>query len=185
LYSSVGQLTTLFEPLRAAVSLLVFCGPVKYAVFSPTGVLLAPENPSRFRGCVLNVCDLSWELFNGKWVAVDRYAYGFFAWRHVWGMQMVDRGGDGLPGSSHSVPGHRKTKIEQIPDKLEFGLVFLFGFFFQLFRTFLVPAKFSRIFLVFLFATFFWELSAIVSTRFRLKYALGHYDYFYIARSSC
>jgi len=104
---------------------------------------------------VLNVCDLSWELFNGKWVAVDRYAYGFFAWRHVWGMQMVDRGGDGLPGSSHSVPGHRKTKIEQIPDKLEFGLVFLFGFFFYFFGPFLCQRNFLAFFLFSFLQLFF------------------------------
>lgn len=116
-----------------------------------------------------------------------------FAWRHVWDMQMVveeERRSvvGGFPGrSTYSVPGHRKTKIEQIPDKLEFGLVFFSSIFFLLFRTFLVPAKFARIFLVFLSAAFlfFCELPAIVSTRFLLKYALGHYDYFHIARSSC
>lgn len=62
-----------------------------------------------------------------------------FAWRHVWDMQMVveeERRSvvGGFPGrSTYSVPGHRKTKIEQIPDKLEFGLVF---FFFDFFSTF-------------------------------------------------
>lgn len=91
-----------------------------------------------------------------------------FAWRHVWDMQMVveeERRSvvGGFPGrSTYSVPGHRKTKIEQIPDKLEFGLVFFSSIFFLLFRTFLVPAKFARIFLVFLSAAFLFFASSLL-----------------------
>lgn len=91
-----------------------------------------------------------------------------FAWRHVWDMQMVveeERRSvvAGFPGrSTYSVPGHRKTKIEQIPDKLEFGLVFFSSIFFLLFRTFLVPAKFAHIFLVFLSAAFLFFASSLL-----------------------
>lgn len=106
--------------------------------------------------CVLNVCDLSWQLFNGQWgvgCGGGTLVLMGFAWRHVWDMQMVveeERRSvvGGFPGrSTYSVPGHRKTKIEQIPDKLEFGLVFFSSIFFYFFGPFLCQRNLLAFFL--------------------------------------